>query len=52
MQMHFAERMGRQDPWDGRLLALSGAALLALHAVATVVPWVLGRRCLEAYEGE
>lgn len=51
VEMHFAERLGRYGHWDYEYVALSAAALVLVNAVAFIVPWLLGRRALESYEG-
>ncbi|MBI5210062.1 MAG: hypothetical protein HY927_08830 [Elusimicrobia bacterium] len=51
MQMHFKERFGKAAAWDWRIVGLCVLAVVALNALALVVPWTLGRRKLEAYEG-
>lgn len=48
MRMHLQRRLG--TPWDGGVAAASFAAWGLLTAVAVGVPWVLGRRALEAHE--
>ncbi|HBL18314.1 MAG TPA: hypothetical protein DD417_16565 [Elusimicrobia bacterium] len=52
VQMHFQERLGRLHAWDWRYAGLSVALLAVINLVAFVVPWVLGRRCLQRYEGD
>lgn len=52
VKMHFDAALGRADAWDWRAAALSAAMLAVVHAVAAAVPWVLGRRNLEAHEGD
>jgi hypothetical protein len=51
MQMHFRERFGKALAWDWRVAGLAAVALVLLNAAVFTVPWVLGRRRLEAYEG-
>ncbi len=50
VQMHFAERFGRQNPWDLRAVALCAAVFLLLNFAALYLPWKLGLRNLERYE--
>lgn len=50
VQMHFAERMGRANPWDMRGVVFCGASLILLNLAALIIPWKLGRRSLERYE--
>lgn len=50
MQMHFQERFGRVGAWDWRVAAACLTVFLALNAAALSVPWLLGRKALEAYE--
>lgn len=52
VKMHFAQRLGRLDGWEWKYAALSFGMLLVVNLVAAIVPWRLGRRALEAYEGE
>lgn len=52
VKMHFDARLGRAGAWDWRAAAVSAVMLLVVNAVAAGVPWVLGRRRLEAYEGD
>ncbi|MBI3552128.1 MAG: hypothetical protein HY077_06390 [Elusimicrobia bacterium] len=50
MKMHFDERFGKLHAWDWPPVALCAAAWLILNALAFAVPWLLGRRALEAHE--
>ncbi len=50
VQMHFKSRMGGPG-WDWRIAGLCAGALLILNLGAVAVPWLLGRRTLESYEG-
>ena len=50
VQMHFAERFGRENPWDPRGLAVSAAGLLLLNLAAAYVPWKAGLKNLEKHE--
>ena len=50
VQMHFAERFGRQNPWDPEALALCAAVFVVLNFAAVYVPWKMGRRSLERHE--
>ncbi len=50
VQMHFAERFGRQNPWDPRAVALCAAVFVVLNFTAVYVPWKMGRRSLERHE--
>ena len=50
VQMHFAERLGRANPWDMRGVALCAAVFLVLNFTAMYVPWKLGLRNLERHE--
>jgi ABC-2 type transport system permease protein len=50
VQMHFAERLGRANPWDSRAVALCAASFLALNFAAMYLPWKLGLRNLERHE--
>ncbi|MBI5883320.1 MAG: hypothetical protein HZB91_09480 [Elusimicrobia bacterium] len=51
MQMHFRERFGKVAAWDWRIAAVCAAAMVLLNGAAFLVPWAMGRRKLEAYEG-
>lgn len=51
VQMHFQQRFGRVGAWHGEIVAFCAALWLVLNAAAFLVPWRLGRRALEAYEG-
>jgi len=50
VQMHFAERFGRADPWDPRAIAFCAALFLALNFAALYLPWKIGLRNLERYD--
>lgn len=50
VQMHFAERFGRENPWDARGLAVSAAGLLLLNFAAAYIPWKAGLKNLEKHE--
>jgi ABC-2 type transport system permease protein len=50
VQMHFAERLGRANPWDMRAVALCAAVFVLLNFVALYVPWKIGLRSLERHE--
>lgn len=50
VQMHFAERFGRANPWDPRAVAFSAALFLGLNALAIYVPWKAGLKNLERHE--
>jgi len=50
VQMHFAGRLGRANPWDMRGVALCAASFILLNLAALILPWKLGRRSLERYE--
>lgn len=52
VKMHFDGRLGRAEAWDWRAAAVSAVMLAAVHATACAVPWFLGRRSLEAHEGD
>ncbi len=52
MQYHFLMRFGKIGGWDKQLLMFTAAGMLILNLIAFLVPWELGRRSLEAYEGE
>jgi ABC-2 type transport system permease protein len=52
VRMHFFERFGRLQPWEPGILLLCAATFIVVNAVAYVVPWILGRRSLEKYEGD
>lgn len=52
VKMHFDAHMGRANAWDWRAAALSALLLFVVNAVAAGLPWFLGRRALEAYEGD
>ncbi|MBI3298229.1 MAG: hypothetical protein HYZ75_08705 [Elusimicrobia bacterium] len=52
VKMHFDARLGRANAWDWRAAGLSALMLLVVNAAAAGLPWVLGRRALEAYEGD
>ncbi|MBI4375980.1 MAG: hypothetical protein HY549_05975 [Elusimicrobia bacterium] len=47
MNMHFQERFGNAAAWDFRLLCIAAACWIALHGLAFLLPWSLGRRKLE-----
>ncbi len=50
VQMHFQQRYGRADAWDWTWIACCGAGLIVVNLTAFALPWVMGRRNLEAYE--
>jgi len=50
VQMHFAERFGRANPWDLRGLAVSVAVFLLLNFAAAYIPWKAGLKNLERHE--
>ncbi len=50
VQMHFAERLGRRDPWDARALLLCAATFAAVNAAAFYIPWKAGLRNLERHD--
>ncbi len=50
VQMHFAERLGRRDPWDARALFLCAATFAAVNAAAFYIPWKAGLRNLERHD--
>lgn len=50
VQMHFAERFGRANPWDPRGVALCAGVFLLLNFTAVYVPWKIGLRTLERHE--
>jgi len=50
VQMHFAERLGRANPWDPWGVGLCVAIFLVLNFAALYVPWKLGLRSLERHE--
>ena len=50
VQMHFAERFGRHNPWDMRAVAFCAVSFALLTLAVTVIPWKLGRRNLERHE--
>lgn len=52
VKMHFDGRLGRAEAWDWRAAALSVLMLAVVHAAACLIPWTLGRRALEAHEGD
>lgn len=52
VKMHFDGRLGRPDSWDWRAAAFSAVMLAGVHLAACTVPWILGRRNLEAHEGD
>ncbi|TPW19325.1 MAG: hypothetical protein FD126_2797, partial [Elusimicrobia bacterium] len=52
VKMHFDGTLGRPDAWDWRAAAVSAAMVAVVHGAACSVPWVLGRRNLEAHEGD
>ncbi|MBI4057347.1 MAG: hypothetical protein HY399_07365 [Elusimicrobia bacterium] len=52
IKMHFQERFGKLHAWDWKLISLSVVFLVVLNFVSFVVPWKLGRKVLEGYEGE
>lgn len=51
VQMHFAERFGRHGAWNWTAVAWCAAALAVLNAAAAIVPWKIGLKTLENYEG-
>ncbi len=51
MRVHFEQHFGRPIPWEPAPLLLCAAMWLALNASAFAVPWALGRRALERFEG-
>ena len=50
VQMHFAERFGRSNPWDLKGVLLCAGVFLLLNFTAAYVPWKLGVRNLERHE--
>jgi ABC-2 type transport system permease protein len=50
VQMHFAERFGRANPWDMRAVGVSAGMFVALNAAALYIPWKAGLRNLERHE--
>ena len=50
VQMHFAERFGRHNPWDLRAVVFCAVSFALLTLAVTVIPWKLGRRNLERHE--
>ncbi|HVE14717.1 MAG TPA: hypothetical protein VNI01_15075 [Elusimicrobiota bacterium] len=52
MQMHFQQILGRAGAWVPWAAWASAAGVAALNAAAFGIPWVLGLRNLEAYEGD
>jgi ABC-2 type transport system permease protein len=50
MRVHFERRFGHYAPWEPMPLLLCAAMWIGLNAAAFVVPWLLGRRALEAHE--
>ncbi|OGR61831.1 MAG: hypothetical protein A2X31_01460 [Elusimicrobia bacterium GWB2_63_22] len=50
VQMHFAERFGRANPWDLRGLGVSAAVFLLLNFAAAYIPWKAGLKNLERHE--
>jgi ABC-2 type transport system permease protein len=50
VQMHFAERFGRANPWDPGGVALSAAGLVILNLAAAWLPWKAGLKNLEKHE--
>ncbi|MCM2268353.1 MAG: hypothetical protein NDI60_11350 [Elusimicrobiales bacterium] len=50
VQMHFAQRFGRENPWDPAALALCAGVFVLLNFTALYVPWKLGVRNLERHE--
>ncbi len=50
VQMHFAERFGRENPWDWRGVALSAVILLLVNTAAVYLPWKVGSRTLDRHE--
>jgi ABC-2 type transport system permease protein len=50
VQMHFAERFGRANPWDMRAVALCAAVFAVLNLTAVYVPWKIGQRNLERHD--
>ena len=50
VQMHFAERLGRANPWDPWGVGLCAAIFLVLNFAALYLPWKLGLRSLERHE--
>ncbi|MFA5139405.1 MAG: hypothetical protein WC728_09245 [Elusimicrobiota bacterium] len=52
VKMHFQARFGRADAWDWDWVAACAASLVLVNAAGFILPWMLGRRCLQRYEGE
>jgi ABC-2 type transport system permease protein len=50
VQMYFAERFGREHPWDWRGIAFSAAGFSVVTGAALYLPWKLGRAKLERHE--
>ena len=50
VQMHFYARFGKPEAWSSLIAGACAAGLLVINAVAFAVPWLMGRRNLEAYE--
>ncbi|MFH1619069.1 MAG: hypothetical protein ABIG11_04115 [bacterium] len=50
VQMHFAERFGRQDAWDWGMVSWCAGGMLLLNMAAITVPWKMGVAALEKYE--
>ena len=50
VQMHFAERFGRKNPWNLRIIGLCSLMFVLLNAAAMIVPWKLGLKNLEGQE--
>jgi hypothetical protein len=48
MRVHFERRFGHFAPYEATPMLLCAAMWLALNAAAFGIPWVLGRRALEA----
>ena len=50
VQMHFAERFGRQNPWDFRIIGFCALMFALINAAAIILPWKLGLKNLEKQE--
>ena len=50
VQMHFAERFGRRNPWDFRIIGLCALMFGLINAAAMIFPWKLGLKNLERQE--
>lgn len=50
MQMHFQERFGNGRAWNARIVLVCAVCWVLLNAAALTVPWLIGKKALEAHE--